>query len=91
MVEKENLTPGFRFESLFRGLRSQVSIALIADTLLFLVVGALALLAILSLSLDFGRNMSFIIVAGAVLLLILLFALYVAARRSLKTIKSHGQ
>ncbi len=90
MVEKENLTPGFRFESLFGGVRSEEFIALIADTLLFLVVGVLALLVILSTWLDFSRNTSYLIIAVVVLVAVLIIALYLAARRSVKTIKHHG-
>ncbi|WP_048198041.1 hypothetical protein [Methanocella arvoryzae] len=91
MVEKENLTPGFRFEQLFSGIRSQEFIVLIADTLLFFVIGVLAVIAILSLSLDFGQNISFIIVAVAVLVAILLIGLYLAARKSIKRVKSEAR
>lgn len=91
MVEKENLAPGVPFESLFWGIRSQKLVALIADTLLFLVVGTLAMVVILTMTLDFGSSFSYVIDAAVILLAILMFALYIAVRRSMKTVKSHGQ
>lgn len=91
MVEKENLTPGFPFEPLFRGIRSQEFVALIADTLLFIVVGVLSLLVILSMRLDFNQSTSLIIIGVAALGALLVILLYIAARRSMKTVKHHGE
>lgn len=90
MVEKENLTPGFPFEPLFRGIRSQEFIALIADTLLFLVVGVLAVFVILAMWLDFSSNTSYLYIAVAAVVAVLVIGLYLAARRSMKTIKRQG-
>lgn len=91
MVEKENLTPGFPFEPLFRGIRSQEFIALIADTLLFLVVGVLAVFVILAMWLDFSSNTSYLFIAVAAVVAVLVIGLYLAVRRSMKTIKRQGQ
>ena len=87
MVEKENLAPGSPMEPLFTGIRSKELVALIADTLLFLVVGTLAMLVILTMTLDFGSNFSYVIDAAVILLAILIFGFYLAARKSIKHIK----
>ncbi len=91
MVEKENLAPGTPFDPLFTGIRSKELVAIIADTLLFLVIGTLAMVVILTMSLDFRESASFAITAGVIVLAILIFGLYLAARRSIKHIKKEAR
>jgi len=91
MSEKEPESRGTGYEPLFTGIWSEELIALAADTLLFLVIGALVMMAVLSLYLGLGRNYSFLAIVGGIAIAGLLFGLYLAVRRSLKTIKREHQ